>query len=347
MKTYALALVLVIAGCVPAVAATTADHTCIAEFDLIPESTLTDIASNWRIYYGHTSHGGQIMTGIELLENESAAYTPPIIHERSDDLGHNGDTSWVADLRSWLNANGDYNMAMMSWCGGASDNDSAGISVYLNKMNQLEADYPAVTFVYMTGHLDGTGVAGNLYRCNNYIRSYCSTHNKVLFDFADIESYDPDGNYYPDETDACNWCSAWCATRDCCGASCAHSHCFNCYIKGKGWWWLMANLGGWSASLNTSDDDPEPLPQSFRLAQNYPNPFNPRTAISFELEAGGPTRLEIVNLLGQTVAILLDQYLSAGSHQVEVGAEAWSSGVYFYRLTVGETRQTRKMLLLK
>jgi hypothetical protein len=65
----------------------------------------------------------------------------------------------------------------------------------------------------------------------------------VLFDFADIESYDPEGTYYPDETDACAWCSSWCSSHTCvsCG-ECAHSHCFNCYRKGQAFWSLMAEL---------------------------------------------------------------------------------------------------------
>jgi hypothetical protein len=116
-------------------------------------------------------------------------------------------------------------------------------------MEQLEVDYPDVTFIYMTGHLDGSGVAGNLYARNNQIRAYAVANNKVLFDFADIESYDPDGNYYPDASDDCGWCSTWCASHSCpaCG-SCAHSHCFNCYLKGKAFWWMMARISGWDPS---------------------------------------------------------------------------------------------------
>ena len=54
-------------------------------------------------------------------------------------------------------------------------------------MNQLEIDYPNVKFVYMTGHLDGSGANGNLNLRNEQIRAYARANNKILYDFADIE----------------------------------------------------------------------------------------------------------------------------------------------------------------
>jgi len=156
----------------------------------------------------------------------------------------------------YLNSTPECNIVMMSWCGGCSDNTEEGINTYLNTYNQLELDYPDVTFVYMTGHLDGTGVNGNLYARNNQIRAYCNNNNKVLFDFADIESYDPDGNYYPNDTDYCNWCIEWCKTHDCPDCGCAHSQCFNCYLKGKAWWWMMARNSGWNGTGGEDNTPP-------------------------------------------------------------------------------------------
>ena len=139
----------------------------------------------------------------------------------------------------------DVNVVIWSWCGGASDNTQEGISTYLTAMEQLERDYPDIVFVYMTGHLDGSGPEGTLHRNNEQIRSWCRANRKVLFDFADIESWDPDGNSYPDDDDSCNWCSAWCAAHSCpaCG-SCAHSHCFNCYRKGMAFWSMLYEARG-------------------------------------------------------------------------------------------------------
>jgi hypothetical protein len=233
-----------------------ADHDAAIEFYLISDSVISEIGESYHIFYVHTSHGSQIITGIGLLEAEDPSLAPPPFLELSDDLGAEGDTSWAPQTRYYLeHPSYDFNMAMFSWCGGVSSTSEQGIDIYLAKMEELEADYPGVTFIYMTGHLDGTGPGGNLYLRNNQIRDYCSSHDKMLFDFADIESYEPDGIYYPDESDACNWCYDWCAAHDCPSCGCAHSHCQNCYLKGKAWWWMMARVAGWNPDYDPSCGD--------------------------------------------------------------------------------------------
>ncbi|MBD3257381.1 T9SS type A sorting domain-containing protein, partial [candidate division GN15 bacterium] len=101
------------------------------------------------------------------------------------------------------------------------------------------------------------------------------------------------------------------------------------------------------------EDDPEPLlPSVFTLHQNYPNPFNAGTVISYELPARSTVRLDVLNVLGQLVVRLIDESQPAGAHRVSWEGTAQSggdvaSGVYFYRLTTGDTLATRKMMLVK
>jgi hypothetical protein len=89
------------------------------------------------------------------------------------------------------------------------------------------------------------------------------------------------------------------------------------------------------------------LPTEFALSQNYPNPFNPRTVVGYSLPYAGSVRLEVFNVLGQSVAVLVDGVMPAGYHQAEYAAEGLPSGIYFYRLTHPAGAETKKMILLK
>ena len=231
-----------------------ADHTAATAFDDIPAATIQAVQAGYQIWYGHTSHGSQIVTGMSMLYSEDIQYAfndgagSLVLEEQGDvDLGGEGNLDWTYITRDMLDEPGNtINVVMWSWCGGVSENTEDGINAYLDAMNQLETDYPDVTFIYMTGHLDGSGPSENLYARNNQIRNYCQTYGKILFDFADIESYDPDGTYYPDGSDACEWCTDWCSTHTCPTCDeCQHSVCFNCYQKGRAFWWLMARIAGW------------------------------------------------------------------------------------------------------
>ncbi|MFH1687144.1 MAG: M6 family metalloprotease domain-containing protein [bacterium] len=114
---------------------------------------------------------------------------------------------------------------------------------------------------------------------------------------------------------------------------------------------IMADL---TVGLSSSQDDDSPaaLPANILLAQNYPNPFNPTTTISFSTAQGGAASLVVYNALGQTVATVLNGQLPAGEHTVAWSArnssgESLPTGIYYYRLTVGDANTTRKMLLVR
>ncbi|MCS7014304.1 MAG: T9SS type A sorting domain-containing protein, partial [Chloroherpetonaceae bacterium] len=89
------------------------------------------------------------------------------------------------------------------------------------------------------------------------------------------------------------------------------------------------------------------LPREYSLSQNYPNPFNPTTTIEFSLRQDGRTVLEVFNVLGQRVAVLVDGELKAGTYRYVFNASGLSSGMYFYRLRSSTFVATKKMLLLR
>jgi len=75
---------------------------------------------------------------------------------------------------------------MWSWCGQVSSASAGDIKLYLRLMSELEEQFPGYVFIYMTGHLDGSGENGNLNHRNNQIREFCKVNGKILYDFADI-----------------------------------------------------------------------------------------------------------------------------------------------------------------
>ncbi len=95
------------------------------------------------------------------------------------------------------------------------------------------------------------------------------------------------------------------------------------------------------------DEGTSDVPSRMTLAQNYPNPFNPTTNISFALPQANHTVLEVYNMLGQRVATLVNETLSAGQHNVSFDAQNLSSGIYIYRLQSGNEVISRKLTLVK
>jgi len=88
-------------------------------------------------------------------------------------------------------------------------------------------------------------------------------------------------------------------------------------------------------------------PTEFAFLQNYPNPFNPRTTIRFAIPRAGKVNLQVYNILGEQVAQLVNRELSAGEKTVTFDASNFPSGLYFYRIQVGNFVETKRMLLLK
>jgi hypothetical protein len=88
-------------------------------------------------------------------------------------------------------------------------------------------------------------------------------------------------------------------------------------------------------------------PEYFQLQQNYPNPFNPSTRITYSIPQRSYISLKVYDVLGNEVAILIDEEKLAGEYEVVFVASGLSSGIYYYQLISGGNIETRKMLLIR
>ena len=127
----------------------------------------------------------------------------------------------------------------------------------------------------------------------------------------------------------------------------------NVFLVWKNGAWLNQSRSSYSwQSLVTGVYEKYDLPEKVTLLQNYPNPFNPATTINYTIRDVGTRRavsvlLEVYNTLGQMVATLVNGVQEAGNKSVKWDASNFSTGVYYYRLQVGEFVQTKKLLLAK
>ncbi len=104
----------------------------------------------------------------------------------------------------------------------------------------------------------------------------------------------------------------------------------------------------WSFTTSvTGVEEDARIPTVYTLSQNYPNPFNPSTVIRFGLPERAHVLLEMFNILGERVVLLVDEEKDAGYHEVSLNSRELSSGIYFYRISANGFVQTRKLALLR
>lgn len=253
------------------------DHTS-TDITKIPSGWIEAAKQKIVWIYVHTSYGSQLVTGAQYLSQyeNSPLYNflnhdgeapisfsiPTQINPIALRMGNNSNWGYSAPdftamIRQHITSSNygpnDIPVFMWSWCGQVAGMTPAEVQQYLDFMAWGESQYPQVTFVYMTDHTSSAYDQNAMNENNNMIRNYAKAHNKVLYDYNDIEIYQPDGTLPPGTPDgSCPWCQTWCDTHPgfCPNfslmAECSHTHPLGCLLKSQALWWLSARLAGWN-----------------------------------------------------------------------------------------------------
>ncbi|MBM4024189.1 MAG: LamG domain-containing protein [Planctomycetes bacterium] len=265
--SWGLTLVLLLAG--PACGSIVVDHTCLevnadgALAEIIPQMYL-DRARGLKVLFCHASVGGTIMNGmtarvglasqnpqrysIVRQENAEAAW-----FETNQGIVNISRTDWPrqgSKVRGFdhmirnlgYGQAGRVNVAFMKFCyidWQPTTNVQRQWDEYRTVMEALAADYPHVTFVWWTTALNSTGDAGDVMeRFNHLVREYCVRNGKVLFDLADIESHDLQGNPCYSDVGAEGLYAGYAVDG-------AHPTGIGQKRLASAMWWLLARIAGW------------------------------------------------------------------------------------------------------
>jgi hypothetical protein len=196
------------------------NHTDLSQ---IPDNWIDSAKKDLKIIYFRRSHGSHIdVGGMAALRRYSATYADKYNYNTTGGSGvlklmtqwHSVDfepDTWYSITRTFLDdpANADINVVMWAW---SSKFYISDVQAYIDTMETFIADYGPngtkiqsgtrtvpVTFIFQTATSQASDAANKIvYDQNQLIRQHCNDNNRILFDFNDIETYNPDGQYFGD-----------------------------------------------------------------------------------------------------------------------------------------------------
>ncbi len=247
------------------------DHTYI-DLNSIPSEWIDTAQDDVIIHYAHTSHGGQITTGLSRLEAANATFDASIVslslptdEEALCILDGNPPDTYITPELYWqgetaraqtqntIDNNPTLTVSLWSWCTQLNSYDEAGTQEYLDAMTTLETANPDITFIYMTSNAQEAGSTGyNRWINNEMVRQYCLDNDKILFDFADLDSWSngDHSTYQYDDGETIHNIPV--EHDDFVGDEAGHTTYTSCEQKGRAFWWLVAMLAGWNAPATTT-----------------------------------------------------------------------------------------------
>lgn len=250
------------------------DHVC-TNLTQIPDQWIDAVQANFRMHYVHTSHGEQLTVGLQRIESKNAKYSVAIgnqtlpneseafcIYDNKD-----GDPSSYWSSNEWengmnrtrqtLRAHPSIKISMFVWCIDLYYESAGYVQAYLDSMTRLENEFPGVHFIYSTCHAQYDwdpqyNINGyNRYLRNQQIRNYCTQHNKILYDFEDLDSwwFNPATQKWEQNTAVVQNHVIPMQHSHYEGDQAGHTTYESCEQKGKATWWMLAKIAGWNDAV--------------------------------------------------------------------------------------------------
>jgi hypothetical protein len=338
-----------------------ADHTSVKKFETIPDEFIQK-AAVLRQMFRHASVGTTVNDGLDCIQGtrttpaECTQFDDYKYDRRSWEFQPRGNSGWygkVDDFVAEVKAQADkFDIFAFKYCYldgldglevpcGKDVNETTINKAwdYLRtNMESLESLYPDKIFVWWTIPLTQVGM-----KCteelNTRIRNYVKENGKILFDIADIECYDPDGNYI---VNAKGWEKAY---KPYCGeqkedAQACHPNWTGKLLLGKAFWYLSARIAGWEETISVNNKTNEEL-----TITTYPNPSNGKFYLSYSLPLYSTIKVRIIDNIGRELWNYCFECVVNRS-VYEINSRIVIPGIYYLIIDCLNGRKISKIIIL-
>ncbi len=237
------------------------------------------------------------------------------------------------------------------------DKSISDTSIYFNKI-LISTFYPS----FERGWIVGT--KGKIYRTSDYGNNWFESFSGTDKDLNDISFRNPDDGIVAGDDGTVRYTSdggfEWLentylsgiTSNNIVSISRVDSNTVNGLVRGG----TSGNRSGTdttyvyvvsSEPLSDAEEEVNSIPSEFKLEQNYPNPFNPSTSIQYSVGNRQFVTLKVYDVLGDEVAILVNEEKHSGIYEVEFDASGLPSGIYFYKFQADNYSESKKMVLLR